>query len=81
MVIFTEAAQKRLRTRYLIVVRRSDESTFEYLKERLATVQDVEVTLDRRAADAPTRPDDRRLTSPRFNALGIMLVRRPVPVP
>lgn len=61
--------------RTLIVVRRSDEATYHFLKTRLAGVRGVEVTLDRRQSDS-REPGDRRRTSSRFNAFGILVVRR-----
>ena len=67
----------------LIVVRRTAESTYRYLKDRLTGVHGVEVTLDRRATpstpSAPARPgaaDERRGRSQQFNALDVLLVRR-----
>ena len=65
----------------LIVVRRTAESTYRYLKDRLTGVHGVEVTLDRRAtpSSAPARPgaaDERRGRSQQFNALDVLLVRR-----
>lgn len=74
MVSFAAALSPRAAS-YLIVVRRGDDGTYRYLCDRLAGVRGVEVTLDRRtgAAEAPA---ERRRTPVRFNAFGVMLVRR-----
>lgn len=80
MITFTEpviiAPVAPSRTRYLIVVRRSDESTYHYLKARLGGVRDVEIALDRRTALSPPTSDDRRRAPAGFNAFGVLLVRR-----
>ena len=67
----------------LIVVRRTAESTYRYLKDRLTGVNGVEVTLDRRGTEprpsAPTRAGaryERREGSRQFNSLDVLLVRR-----
>ncbi|MBI2207393.1 MAG: hypothetical protein HYU41_26475 [Candidatus Rokubacteria bacterium] len=63
------------RVRYLVVVRRGDDSTYRYLKERLASVRDVEITIDRRGTAEPAADERRRKPAP-FNAFGVCLVRR-----
>jgi hypothetical protein len=63
----------------LIVVHRTSESTYRYLKDRLAGVRGIELTLDRRtprSPAAPISPGDRRGRSPQFNAFGVLVVRR-----
>lgn len=61
--------------RHLVVVRRGDDSTYRYLKERLASVRDVEITIDRRGAAEPAPAERRKKPAP-FNAFGVLLVRR-----
>ena len=63
-------------SRFLVVVRRGNETTYEYLRTRLAGVRGVEITLDRRANGLPEVPTDRRREPPPFNAFGVLLVRR-----
>jgi hypothetical protein len=46
-------------TRVVVVVPRGEPGVHEYLQRALASVKDIEVVLDRRAA-AATRADDRR---------------------
>jgi hypothetical protein len=85
---FTEALacpEPVVRSDYVIVVRRGAESTYHYLKVRLAGVRGVEVTLDRRETRKPaptTGPrallikSERRRAPRYFNAFGVLLVRR-----
>ena len=64
--------------RTLIVVRRRDEATYHFLKARLAGVPGVEVRLDRREDEAKASGIERRRRGySRFNAFGILVVRRP----
>ena len=61
---------------WVVVVRRGDEGTYEYLRSRLATVRDVEVTLDRRQTAEGGVAIDRRRARTYFNAFGVLVVRR-----
>lgn len=63
-------------SRWVVVVRRGDEGTYEYLRSRLATVRDVEVTLDRRQTREGGAASERRREPMYFNAFGVLLVRR-----
>ena len=63
-------------SRFVVVVCRDHESTYEYLKSRLGRVRGVEVTLDRRLEQDDTVTVDRRRPAGRFNAFGVMLARR-----
>jgi hypothetical protein len=63
-------------SRFVVVVRRDDESTYEYLKTRLGRVRGVEVMLDRRQDPDGTATVDRRRASARFNSFGVLLARR-----
>lgn len=74
MMMFTGALTES-RVRYLLVVRRGDDSTYRYLKERFASVRDVEITVDRRGTAAPAAAE-RRTRPSSFNAFGVALVRR-----
>ena len=62
--------------RTLIVVRRRDEATYHFLKSRLAGVRGVEIRLDRREDESRAPVSERRRTCSRFNAFGILVVRR-----
>jgi hypothetical protein len=73
MNIFTDATGG---SRWVVVVRRGDERTWEYLRSRLATVRDVEVTLDRRQTPEGDVASDRRRRPTHFNAFGVLLARR-----
>ncbi len=75
MVVLTDVLVRK-RMHYLIVVRRGEEATYEYLKARFASVRDVDVMLDRRAPSPAATPDERRRARSHFNAFGILLVRR-----
>ena len=75
MLVVTEAVALP-RTRFLIVVRRGDEATYRYLKERMATLQDVEIVLDRREASNGKTSGDRRQSRAGFNVFGVLLVKR-----
>jgi hypothetical protein len=75
MVVFTDALVNT-RSRFLIVVRRGDQATYEYLRKRLAGVYGVEIMLDRREHRPAAPSDDRRRAPTRFNAFGVLLVRR-----
>ena len=68
----------------LIVVRRHDDTLFEYLQQRLIGVRGVKVILERRMSDRRRQihtrtPDrrrlDRRLRHGQFSALGYTVVR------
>ena len=61
---------------WVVVVRRGDEATYEYLRSRLGTVRDVEVTLDRRQTAEGGVAIDRRRERIYFNAFGVLVVRR-----
>jgi hypothetical protein len=74
MGVFTDAIPG---SRWLVVVRRGDDSTYEYLRSRLASVRGVEVTLDRRQTPVESDvPTDRRGEPTYFNAFGVLLARR-----
>ena len=74
MGVFTDALTG---SRWVVVVRRGDDRTFQYPKTRLAGVRGVEVTVDRRSApDDESARGDRRRGRARFNAFGVLLARR-----
>lgn len=62
--------------RWVVIVRRSDVATYEYLRTRLRTVRGVEVTLDRRQSREGGAMTDRRREPTSFNAFGVQLIRR-----
>lgn len=53
--------------RYLFIVARGNSTLFEYLKERFADDEAVEVITDRRASTAPTEPAVERRSHPDVN--------------
>jgi hypothetical protein len=75
MMMFADA-RSEANVKYLVVVKRGDASTYRYLKERLATVRDVEVVIDRRGAGTEPAAAERRKKPPPFNAFGVILIRR-----
>ncbi|MBI1736831.1 MAG: hypothetical protein HYR51_16815 [Candidatus Rokubacteria bacterium] len=75
MIAFTDTLVSAP-ARTLIVVRRSDEATYHFLKTRLAAVRGVEVRLDRRESESRGPAYERRRPFSRFNAFGVLVVRR-----
>jgi hypothetical protein len=63
-------------SRWVVIVRRSDVATYEYLRSRIGAVRGVEVTLDRRKSREGGVVTDRRREPTSFNAFGVQLVRR-----
>jgi hypothetical protein len=75
-MIFTETTVSAP-PRTLILVRRRDEATYHFLKARLAGVRGVEVRLDRREDESKEPVVERRRRGyTRFNAFGVLVVRR-----
>ena len=62
----------------LLIISKEYPERYEFLKKAFASRKEVEVVLDRRAGQKPTRPQDRRahMTDTQLRSHGWVLVRR-----